>query len=970
MESFSRPGGMNSLPSEAPGSAFMGGNVQALPFPSGATLLQRAASAVNGSSVSRPQLNVCASAGVGISQSSPRSLDTHLSSISPQDEVQHCQFAQATPKMAESNMEAIAEPAGGMEALRRPGSAVCGRNASQPQLNAAATSGLRGSDFEHATPECTQGFELKPSCGVVDSMRPAHTGKAPSELPRARVAQPRGRAGVAESATLESTQLDTQAECQISSGTLLQEDQPLARKLFETHLQKESAATVAPSSTKGFNSSLREEGRSSNSMGSQEGEEIDAMHAARTTAPTKLSAASRVQASLSCARRESFVPICLAGPAKMMRQPHAQTESPAPNYPSQVSALDGAVAQTLKAGQSSTAEPEEGITAMSASKRLGTPHSSRRQKCHGQHMPGQELYPLPRARQLNGKDDEENQENSSGPSAVPPTVESQGEGVAPCLKRNRPSTFNQTVLSMIQPEGSVESRAKAPKHLLRPDYHALDDGTMPETPEATPASHTPAQSLQLEADAGTTQEQKASTQENTHSSELSYDALPASLRELASIAGGGSGRGRGRTKAETHLASGSSQRDEVRKTGKKDGLDLQMVLASTPPPSEATPSKCGRVKSAWASAATAVRSAWSAAGAAPAAAMALGDEAQSAAILALDAKAELSTDVRAISKRPLNEQSVAPADASPLSVEQTGSILEAPLPVPCKRRKTGKWTPLPCDGTREAASVESKAVKTEDDDDIAAPGKPLRMTMTLHSAEDAPSSSSECGDDVQDTGCSQSSAMEAEPRSGPLFSATGIELTVRQRRTLTHLGGELTDEWSPDITHIIADTFRRTNKIMCGICRGVKLVSPDYVNACRLAGKLVDEERFLLHDAVCEAAFARRRGIPGGYSLAKALQRVREHGPLLKGMSVYCFPSVTTVVEQSELPMLVAAAGGKWLHRFPASPDDKKVLLLAERAVSSEREQRRRQRHEVYDIELLREAACTQILRHGAYRLR
>nr|QDO16208.1 mediator of DNA damage checkpoint protein 1 [Lingulodinium polyedra] len=199
------------------------------------------------------------------------------------------------------------------------------------------------------------------------------------------------------------------------------------------------------------------------------------------------------------------------------------------------------------------------------------------------------------------------------------------------------------------------------------------------------------------------------------------------------------------------------------------------------------------------------------------------------------------------------------------------------------------------------------------------------------------------------------------------FATTGLELSVRQRRILLDIGAEVAEEWTTEITHLIADTFRRTTKMMCAICRGMRIVTPDYIAACRVAGRRVDEKPFLLQDAVCEAAFARKRGIARGYSLTAALERARRRGPMLKGVSVYCFPSV---IEKRELPLLVSAAGGTWLNRFPPAPDDDSVLLLAERTVSSDREQQRRKAHEVYDVELLREAACTQELRRAAYRLR
>lgn len=212
-------------------------------------------------------------------------------------------------------------------------------------------------------------------------------------------------------------------------------------------------------------------------------------------------------------------------------------------------------------------------------------------------------------------------------------------------------------------------------------------------------------------------------------------------------------------------------------------------------------------------------------------------------------------------------------------------------------------------------------------------------------------------------------AQPAAPRDGaPCFAATGLELSARRRRALEELGIAVALEWTPRITHVVADTFRRTTKMMCAICVGAHIVTPEYIPACRAAGRLLPEDAFALRDAVCEQAFARKRGITGGYSLAAALERARRAGPLLRGVSVYCFPSVA---EKRELPLLVAAAGGIWLSKFPVDrADDEAVLMLAERTVSGWREQKRRQEHRVYDVELLREAACTQVIRKTAYRLR
>jgi len=176
----------------------------------------------------------------------------------------------------------------------------------------------------------------------------------------------------------------------------------------------------------------------------------------------------------------------------------------------------------------------------------------------------------------------------------------------------------------------------------------------------------------------------------------------------------------------------------------------------------------------------------------------------------------------------------------------------------------------------------------------------------------------------------------------------------------------LATEWNPHVSHLIADTFRRTTKMMCAICHGAQIIVPDFIVKCRQVGALVDSKEYALRDSVCETAFARKRGLQN-YSLCDALERRRINGPLLKGISVHCLPSV---VERRELPLLISSAGGTWLKRFPASPDDSNILLLGEQAQCTDKEVQRRKSHKVYDVELVREAACTQILRRSAYQLR
>lgn len=203
------------------------------------------------------------------------------------------------------------------------------------------------------------------------------------------------------------------------------------------------------------------------------------------------------------------------------------------------------------------------------------------------------------------------------------------------------------------------------------------------------------------------------------------------------------------------------------------------------------------------------------------------------------------------------------------------------------------------------------------------------------------------------------------------FTATGLEIGLKYRRQLrSKLGVRFVDEWSADVTHLIADTFRRTTKMMCAICRGARIVTPDYVDACLKAGFLVDDAAFLLNDSVCEAAFAKKHSLPR-YSLQGALEQARVSGPLLSGVGIYCSAGV---VGRSEMKVLVQAAGARWIRQLPETPPEdpgeEPVLLLGKAGAEPPAGQAAWWRAKTaYDAELLREAACTQKLRYDLYRL-
>ena len=205
-----------------------------------------------------------------------------------------------------------------------------------------------------------------------------------------------------------------------------------------------------------------------------------------------------------------------------------------------------------------------------------------------------------------------------------------------------------------------------------------------------------------------------------------------------------------------------------------------------------------------------------------------------------------------------------------------------------------------------------------------------------------------------------SRARKATSRKRPkvYFAVTGFVLDRVKRDKLEKIPGVVVvDEWSSKVTHVVAKGFRRTTKLMCAVCAGLHIVVPEFIDECIKAGDVIDEETFLLRDETAEATFAEKHQLPI-YSLQTAVQQARIEGALLRNKSVYWMDG--SAAEREELRLLVEAAGGRWLKRKPRKPPAEAVVATAPKSLWLGQD---------FDPELLREAACTQVLRWETYRL-
>eukprot|EP00435_Cladocopium_sp_Y103_P029623 s1821_g7.t1 len=182
-----------------------------------------------------------------------------------------------------------------------------------------------------------------------------------------------------------------------------------------------------------------------------------------------------------------------------------------------------------------------------------------------------------------------------------------------------------------------------------------------------------------------------------------------------------------------------------------------------------------------------------------------------------------------------------------------------------------------------------------------------------------------------------------------VLALSGVELQAAHVRKLRQLGSaEVTKEWHPEVTHLVASRLRRTFKMMCAICKGLPIVRPCFVARCAHLGAVPEvRSQDLLRDRLGEKIFASRFSAPD-YSLADVAASVALQGPLLRNYRVYVSKQ-EKAMERSKLEALVVAAGGTWLEELPAERSEN---LLVFGPVQGR----------FYDVEALFEAACTQQL--------
>ncbi|CDZ98130.1 Signaling protein SWIFT and related BRCT domain proteins [Phaffia rhodozyma] len=167
-----------------------------------------------------------------------------------------------------------------------------------------------------------------------------------------------------------------------------------------------------------------------------------------------------------------------------------------------------------------------------------------------------------------------------------------------------------------------------------------------------------------------------------------------------------------------------------------------------------------------------------------------------------------------------------------------------------------------------------------------------------------------------------SKARSATPASDAVAKilTTQVNLTTVQTRALAKIGAVVVI--SPaDCTHLVTRTIARTEKFLCALSVSPFIVSQAWVTSSIKAGKLLDEEPFLLSDGEAEEKY--------NFSLKQSLERAKSlasQGGLLAGKLFYATKNVET--DYQVLKRIIESAGGQLTNKIPHAkifidkPDD------------------------------------------------
>lgn len=150
--------------------------------------------------------------------------------------------------------------------------------------------------------------------------------------------------------------------------------------------------------------------------------------------------------------------------------------------------------------------------------------------------------------------------------------------------------------------------------------------------------------------------------------------------------------------------------------------------------------------------------------------------------------------------------------------------------------------------------------------------------------------------------------------SSPRVIFTGL-VDKKGEKVVTNLGGQLMSDIH-NCTHLVTNKVRRTVKFLCGLSRGVVIVQPSWLEACKKAKSFVDTSPFLVKDKDAEEQFK--------FDLQRSHDTASRQG-LLEGYKVHVTKRVKP--EPSQMKDIIQSAKGEFLSSMPRMNDNKVFVI-------------------------------------------
>ncbi|XP_050402858.1 mediator of DNA damage checkpoint protein 1 [Patella vulgata] len=151
-----------------------------------------------------------------------------------------------------------------------------------------------------------------------------------------------------------------------------------------------------------------------------------------------------------------------------------------------------------------------------------------------------------------------------------------------------------------------------------------------------------------------------------------------------------------------------------------------------------------------------------------------------------------------------------------------------------------------------------------------------------------------------------------EPKPRVMF--TGV-VDEQGEKTVKELGGTLADSIQ-ECSHLVTDKIRRTVKFLGGLCLGVQIVSPQWLEQCKTAGMFLDSSKYIVSDKTTEKQYK--------FLLHQSLDIASTH-PMLQGYKIHVTKSVKPGPDT--MKEILECAGAEYIKTLPKKKEGNIIVI-------------------------------------------